>query len=139
MKQKIGIYLIENKVNGRCYIGKSVNLESRINSHFLDMRSSRSNRKMQKDYDKYGEEAFESKILEIVGSEKDLLEREAFYINKFNSIKTGYNSKTAKPEGYNGVSTGLNDIQYELVLEESKKEGLSVSAWLKNIILERID
>ena len=29
----IGIYKITNKINNKCYIGQSVNLESRIRSH----------------------------------------------------------------------------------------------------------
>ena len=34
----IGIYKIENKVNGKVYIGQSIDIETRIKRHFRELR-----------------------------------------------------------------------------------------------------
>jgi predicted GIY-YIG superfamily endonuclease len=32
------VYVIQNQVNGHCYIGSTLNFEKRINTHFRDLR-----------------------------------------------------------------------------------------------------
>ena len=46
---------------------------------------------MQNAFNKYGTDCFFCEVLEIVESKNLLLEREAFYIEKFDSYKNGYN------------------------------------------------
>ncbi len=89
-----GIYKIQNKVNGKVYIGSSKNIEWRWNNHIssLDAHSPKCNRILQIAWDKYGEDNF---IFEIVEEcpEELLIERESYWI-KF------YDSKN-KEKGYN--------------------------------------
>lgn len=95
----IGIYKLYNKVTDRFYLGKSNNIEKRIQTHFTYIRKeesiSETYAKMHEDYKKYGKESFEYKILEECTVDQ-LGEREtywAFKLDIFNSDKsynTGY-------------------------------------------------
>ena len=56
-KQKSGIYIIENKVNGKKYVGQSVNIGSRKSKHFGELkRGTHHNGYLQNAYNKHGEE-----------------------------------------------------------------------------------
>lgn len=86
-----GIYKIVNKINGKCYIGQSINIEARFKQH---IRSTRYKNKVNKLYNalrKYGVENFVfSVICEVPQS--SLNEYEISYIKYYNSFTNGYNS-----------------------------------------------
>lgn len=84
-----GIYKIENKINGKVYIGQSKNIESRWKQHIYDLNNnSHHSYKLQKEWNEYGEYSFEFSVLEKYD---DLDSKEQFYIDKYNSIQKGYN------------------------------------------------
>ena len=89
--KKSGIYQIRNLVNGKIYVGSSINLRKRLKDHFRDLRNNRHvNQHLQKAYNKYGLDKFVFEVLEYV--EKDmLLEREQYYIDTLNVVNEGYN------------------------------------------------
>lgn len=90
---KSGIYLIKNMVNGKGYVGSSVNLKGRKHQHFSTLRSHKHrNSYLQSSFNKHGANNFMFYILAYV-SEDRLLERETFYIDylKTNQRKNGYN------------------------------------------------
>ena len=83
----IGIYMYENKTNGKKYIGQSVNINRRRREHLINPSSSSK-------FDNYlaalGEKEFNFSILEECSS--DLLdEREQYWIKFYNTIEQGYN------------------------------------------------
>lgn len=86
------IYKIENKVNGKIYIGKTNNFNKRKIQHF-PKNNNYENKKAKILYSaikKYGQNNFEMKIIEKVSNNWE--EREKFWIAKFNSkIPNGYN------------------------------------------------
>lgn len=90
--QDIGlIYKITNTVNNKCYIGKTIQkLKDRIHDHLSKWSNCR---KLKEALNIYGKEVFTIEIVQdnIPYSELDLLE--TFYIDKYNSIKEGYNIK----------------------------------------------
>lgn len=60
------VYSILNTVNSRRYIGSTENLYHRLKSHRSTLKtSSHRNRKLQKDYDIYGQNVFEIEVLKI--------------------------------------------------------------------------
>lgn len=60
-----GIYIIRNTVTDKLYIGKSVDIKKRFNTHKHNLRNGRHcNKYLQRAWDKYGESAFEFCVLE---------------------------------------------------------------------------
>lgn len=89
----VGIYAIENKQNGKLYIGSSVNIENRFSSHLSKLRNGKhDNDYLQKAWNKYGEAYFDFVILELSNTD-ELLFREQFWIDLLNVCdeNTGYN------------------------------------------------
>tara|TARA_E500000305_G_C3921224_1_gene188194 strand:- start:25 stop:711 length:687 start_codon:yes stop_codon:yes gene_type:complete len=86
-KSPAGIYKLTNKKNGMIYIGQSVSTSARWNQHKSRLRlGNHGNPKIQEDYDKYGLDAFEFKVLEEHPCDADsetlkMIERET--INRF--------------------------------------------------------
>ncbi len=95
----IGIYKITNKVNDKCYIGESMNIEDRWQQHKKDLEDgAHHSYKLQEDYNTYGMDNFSFEILKEIDSifnvqlqKMLLLVYEHRYINKFDSIQNGYN------------------------------------------------
>jgi group I intron endonuclease len=93
---KQGIYLLTNLVNGKIYIGKSINLYRRMQKYKSEAKHNKNqNRYLLKAIRKYGWENFEVSILESyneIDNEK-LLDREEYWIRKLNTTdrKIGYN------------------------------------------------
>lgn len=86
-----GIYCIENKINKKQYIGQSIDINKRIKRHFSELRKgSHHNRHLQFSFNKYGENNFTSKILELC-PEDDLNKREIYWIEQNKSYSEGYN------------------------------------------------
>ena len=77
-----GIYAIRNKVNGKQYIGSSVNLFHRWSVHKTYLKQGKhDNRYLQAAWNKYGSDAFEYIILEFC---EHYLVREQEYLDKLN-------------------------------------------------------
>lgn len=92
-----GIYSIKNKIDGKLYIGKAVNIEGRFRTHISSLKKNKhDNDYLQNAWNKYGSESFEFSILEKC--DKDSLnDREIFHIS---------NLKTKRPGGYNLTDGG---------------------------------
>ena len=87
------IYKIENKITGECYIGQTINLKQRKQKHFNTLRNNcHANQKLQNSFNKYGEENFSFTFWEFEIKDKEELNKlECDYIDKFNSLKNGFN------------------------------------------------
>ncbi len=126
---KSGIYKITNKVNGKIYIGSAYNLSNRFSTHQYTLRNNtHKNKHLQAAWNLYGSDCFSFEILELVEDKTELLKREQFYIDSFNS--------THKEVGYNkakfaGNTAGVTpSLETRLKQSETKKrmyaEGLLV-------------
>lgn len=99
----IGIYKIENKINHKCYIGQSINIEKRWKKHlapssYANPFSDKYNYPLYRAFRKYKIENFEFSILELCDS-KLLDEKEIYYIKLYDSYNSGYN-QTLGGAGY---------------------------------------
>ena len=66
-RMKAGVYLISNNVNGKCYVGSTIHLDQRRKQHFSRLEHNKHvNKHLQNAYNKYGREAFEFEVLEII-------------------------------------------------------------------------
>lgn len=72
---------------------KTNNIIKRKNDHFNKLRlNEHINKKLQSAWNKYGEKNFHFEYIEFsLQSEKELDQKEIFYINKYNSYINGYN------------------------------------------------
>ena len=86
-KQKCGIYKWVNKINGKSYLGSSVNLSSRLSSYlstnFLSRKTSISKSKIYNALLYHGYSHFRLEILEYCDS-SDVIEKEQFHIDSIN-------------------------------------------------------
>lgn len=102
-----GIYLIQNLINGKCYIGQSIDIYTRWRRH------KNPNTWVEKDYplyrafQKYGLNNFKFEILEECAP-KELNEKEIYYIEKYNSFFEGYNQTLGSSSGTNGCGLKLS-------------------------------
>ena len=86
-----GIYVIENTVNGKKYIGSAVDINKRKKLHLYHLRGDKHHsRKLQNSYNKHGEEAFAFRPL-LICRKEDLLFYEQLVLDKFDAVRTGYN------------------------------------------------
>lgn len=136
MPKSPGVYKLTNKINGKVYIGKSVNMHQRFIDYNADIRKGKK-RFILDAIRKYGWDSFRLEIVEIYPTRKIsndyLLEREAFWIRFYSSTKRGI--------GYNLCEYGRDrggiplTEEHKRKLRESnigKKRNFSDS-WRKNI------
>lgn len=88
-----GIYQIQNKQNGKVYIGQAKNIESRWRAHIRMLEANEHHsKKLQKDFNEMGGiNAFTFSVLELCAEDK-LNERESEYIKQADSVREGYNT-----------------------------------------------
>jgi group I intron endonuclease len=113
MREKIcGIYCFENLVNGKKYIGKSIDIEKRQIVHLSNLRRNLSNNKyLQNSWNKYGENNFKFYILKILPN-NEIDEMEKYYIKK---LKSKY------PNGYNMTDGGDGTVGRKMSSETRNK------------------
>jgi group I intron endonuclease len=88
------IYIVENKINNKVYIGQTIQkLSERWSRHCKQSGLSKSelNMNIKRAILKYGKDNFSIRTLEIC-NRNDLNDREIYWIEKHNSYIDGYNS-----------------------------------------------
>lgn len=91
MDRVMGVYAIRNVINGKVYIGSSVDIRARWRVSLMHLP----NLVMQSDEKKHGADAFEADLLEIVPQRSGLLEAEQRWIDYYrdNSPALLYNQQ----------------------------------------------
>jgi hypothetical protein len=113
-----GVYLIKNNVNGKVYIGSSINVKNRIYKHkWLLKNNKHDNGYLQKSFNKYGGDAFEYLVLEYCDI-NDLIITENKLITEYNSTNSeyGYNLATVNEFRRNNfnIKVKINNSKYNL-------------------------
>lgn len=104
-----GIYKIENKINGKIYIGQSIEIEHRWQKHL----AANDDFVIHKALKKYGKENFDFSIIEECNS-LELDNKEKYWIDYYNSlIPNGYNMIPGGSQGL-GLAKGKPVQQYDL-------------------------
>lgn len=105
------IYKITNLLNGKIYIGQTIRtLEERQKQHINNAKKG-SKTHLYFAMRKYGMDNFKFEILEYAKSKEELNKLETYYINKFDTIRTGYNM----------VDGGNNNIMFIPAVAEKHK------------------
>jgi group I intron endonuclease len=127
-----GIYKIENIVNGKIYVGSSIDISKRFYKHLWMLRKGvHDNCHLQNSFNEYGENSFKFSILEFC-DEKDLVIRENYYIEFFCACdgNCGYNQSTVNDFRRNCFipSVKIKNSKYNLV-----KNGNFIKFTLTNV------
>lgn len=136
---KFQVYIITNDINEKVYIGQTTNsLRERFNQHYNNSGSS-VGRAMQE----IGKEHFSISILDDTATNLDeLLEKEIYYINKYNSIETGYNSmiqgKSGRIHRNLRFSSTLTKPTHKLLKDYSKQSMIPISKIIEAAIVEYV-
>ena len=86
------IYCYKNKINGKRYIGQTINPQQRKSAHISD--STHIDTKFYRAVRKYGWDNFEYEIL-AESEDRNVLDKlEVDFIKSFNSIENGYNIRS---------------------------------------------
>ena len=91
------IYKITNKINGKIYLGQTIqSIKDRISNHLADSKRDRKSRiksKIHRAISKYGIVNFIFEVIDTATSQEELNQKEQSYINLYNSNKNeiGYN------------------------------------------------
>jgi group I intron endonuclease len=130
----IGIYKITNKINGKAYIGQSINIEKRWKEHkkrYKNVNTRSYDYPLYKAFRKYGIDNFTFEIIEKC-KEKKLNEKEIFWIEHYNTFFKGYNQtlggdhgKSVPKENILGIFEDLENTQLTHG-EIAKKRNVSI-------------
>lgn len=125
------VYAIRCKENGRLYIGCTSSLQTRLRTHFGELRrqtktyrwvdengnADRGPTLWQLDYNKFGESAFECYVLEDNIEESNRKERELYWIEEYKSWNPeyGYNIRRDPKKSYifKPIAKGLPPKPFE--------------------------
>lgn len=130
----IGIYKITNKNNGMVYIGQTDNIERRLSEH---------KQKRTETIDDYinvlGVENFDFEIVEECNLE-ELDSKEKEYIEKYNSIKNGYNIQQGGFNNSQGEGNGRAKLTEKdvIFIRESYSKHISPSLLYKEYFKDKI-
>lgn len=106
---KFGIYQIRNLINGKIYVGSTVNkFYRRWCAHKgLLNKNKHDSIKLQRGWNKYGKENFVFEILEVVEDKNKVIEREQFYID---TLKPWYNVRLIAESNFGTKRTKEQNI-----------------------------
>lgn len=143
-KNLSGIYLIRNILNGKVYIGKSVNIYARVKRHISSLtlaKKHEENQHLINAWLKYGKENFSYCVVEVCKQEQ-LKERELFWMTYYGAInpKLGYNKRLDSSGGmipHKETIKKLSDAQNKRFSDP--KERLKVSKRSKKFWKENPD
>ena len=126
-----GIYMIQNKVNNKMYIGQAVDIEKRWNDHIWNLNNKRNeNRHFINAWYKYGEENFKFTIL-LECKESDLNMYEEYYIFELMTYdpRVGYNKNYGGDSGRptEEAKRKMSEAQKGKQLSEEHKRKISES------------
>lgn len=117
----VGIYKIENQINGKVYIGQSIHIEKRWQEHCRPSAKGLIGKAIQK----YGKEYFTFTILEEVDDITKLDDLETKYINQFNCLSpNGYNLMLHSDSEHHQFSKYTHECFLEII-EDIKNSTLS--------------
>lgn len=125
-KTSSGIYMITNNKTDKIYIGRTKNFFNRYKEHANNITYGYCNFKFKTLMLLYPDIEFTMKLVEIT---QDIINREEFYIQKYNCVNTGLNIITKDSEFYDKDSKRVfrNSLEYAQYKKLLKEKGIKLS------------
>ena len=122
------IYLFQNKINKRCYVGQTTTgLENRYSKDviegWIEDRKTFESVLLEEDIKKYGIEVFTYDIIDVGYCRFHLDKLEAYYIDKYKAFEEGYNNNRGNLTTSDGIQE-FKELIKEYGLEELVKEAI---------------
>ena len=112
-----GVYRITCLFNNKHYIGSSDNVMRRLKTHERELKEgSHNNRRLQNDYNKYGAEFFEFRVVFVDISKEKLTAYEKVAIYLYNSI--------VMYKGYNDIWPTTNHKAFKEAYQDLLERGV---------------
>lgn len=114
-KHIIGVYMIRNLINGKCYFGSSKNCQSRLSGHRAALRrGDHTNVSLLQEWEAFGKDAFEFAIVEetMTLPEARRLENEFIERHRTTDLQYGYNQMK---NGRWSVAARLRNTEKKLI------------------------
>ncbi len=136
-----GIYIIKNNINGKCYIGQSIKLRSRLKDHLRNAKNGKLDLPIYRAIRKYGFHNFTVDILEsfipdpnLSNEElvKQLDQLEIRYIEQYKAYEEGYNCTKGGDFGVLGLKM---TTEQKKKVSENTKELVSKGIFGKRVYL----
>lgn len=132
---KCGVYIIRNKINGKVYVGSTINkIKRRWQDHLKRLkRGTHANTHLQSAYLKYGAEAFSWEVIENT-SREETRKRESYWINYYDARnpKVGYNEAGVNSEG-NPIVSEATKAKLSAITKQQWKDGIHSNACKKGV------
>ena len=113
------IYKITCLVNGKVYIGQtSETIEKRFKRH-VGYQKDEHDTKFYRAIRKYGMENFVIEQIDTANNQEELDDKEIYWINFYDSVNSGYNTKTSK--GKCGGDTLTNHPNKQIISEKIRQ------------------
>lgn len=131
------VYRIVCFHTGKCYVGKTVDVKKRRQTHFRTLKkNTHHNKHLQNAYNKYGEKSLYFEVIENSIKEESIKEREKYWIAHFDSFNNGFNLTPGGDEPSISICNPCvwNKIQYSSVSSAARALGINSSS-----LIERLD
>lgn len=128
---KKSIYIINNDINNKVYIGQAIDVKQRFQAHCKPSSVKNDNDLVAKAIQKYGRQHFTYSILE--DNIENYNEREQYWINHYNSIRpNGYNILKGGEEpprfsGINHPESKFNELSLKELIYDLQYSDMSYS------------
>ncbi|UBH07830.1 GIY-YIG nuclease family protein [Macrococcus armenti] len=137
------IYAMRNTVNGKVYIGHTINLEKRMKNHLYKLRKGiHINKEIQRDYNEYGEDVFEFEVITEVDNLKqsERINLENKYIELYQTKIFGYNLLDRNEKGRKRLARVSFSIDEEIFnkLKNNFEDTREMNVWLREVVEDNI-
>ena len=125
------IYRAINKINGKCYVGQTRHSLDYRKSRHLQCAKSGVKTHFYSAIRKYGEDNFDWEVVCSTNNKQRLNELETFYIQKYDSIRHGYNM-------IDGGNNNIMDIESVKTKHDEKMHSAEVRSKISKTMKEKI-
>jgi group I intron endonuclease len=114
------IYCILNTITDKVYIGQTINIKNRWNSHIFDLNNNKhKNSYLQNAWNKYGEICFEFSLLDTFETKQEAIDSEIKLITWYKELNLSYNIQNG------GEGPGKFDDETRAKMSKKQKERFS--------------